>query len=213
MVREMKTLKTIAFTTAMLMGMTAGALAEDAKPGTPAKAPAVEAKKAPPAAAPAAAKMEVPKPPQEVADAAKLMVGTWKCTGKMSPGGDASKTMDVKATLTSKLDLDKWWITTTGITAGKPTFKWIEHVTYDSSAKKWFRIGGDNMGGSDTFSSTGPADGKIVWEGEGRNVQAGRTAKVRFTETMAPKEMKVLHEISMDAGKTWSTTLDGSCKK
>ncbi|MBA3457595.1 MAG: hypothetical protein H0T42_31225 [Deltaproteobacteria bacterium] len=203
----MNTLKTLSITTALLFGMTTAAVAQDAKAPAAGKAPA-------PATAAVAPKMEAPKPPVEVADMAKAMAGTWRCTGKVSPGGDASKTMEVKATIKSKLDLDKWWISMSGTTAGKPAYKWNELTTYDASVKKWFRIGADNMGGSDNLTSTGATAGKIVWDGESRSAQAGKVAKVRFTDELTTaKEFKTLHEISMDGGKTWATTLDGVCKK
>src|SRR5262245_51772022 len=67
----------------------------------PAKTPAAE-KAAPPAGKPAekapappAAMPELPRPPQELADLAKTMTGTWRCTGTADMGGTM---IDVKST-------------------------------------------------------------------------------------------------------------------
>src|SRR6185436_17325567 len=92
-------------------------------PAAPAEKKAPPADKAPaPAPAPTADKAAPPKPaeaPAELAEFAKNMGGSWKCTGQAEIGGQM---MDVKATITHKVDpnLNKFWVATsfTG-TAGK----------------------------------------------------------------------------------------------
>src|SRR5512143_286697 len=131
----MTKLTTITFTLALAAGIaSAQPKATPATPATPAAkgAPAVPAaaeKKAPDAAKPASpdkaappAKMEMPKPAQEMADAIKAMAGTWKCTGQAEIGGQMG---DVKATITMKSDLNGFWMQTnfTGTMAKMPPFK------------------------------------------------------------------------------------------
>jgi hypothetical protein len=216
----MKKLTTVSF---LLAVFTTAAYAGDPKAGSGAPAtpaadkkapdagkPAPADKKAPEAAKPAPA-MEAPKPPQEVADMAKGMVGTWKCTGQATHMGN---TQDFKATMTIKLDLDKWWIQGAfSGTMGKMTHKFTSYTGYDATNKKWHRYGVDSMGGAREQTSSGMTDGKAVWEGNGSMM--GQPIKVRDTEELA-KDGKSLHslgEISMDGGKTWNKGHDATCKK
>jgi hypothetical protein len=129
------------------------ALAQD----KPADKPADKA--APAAAAP----MEAPKPPEQVAAAAKMMAGTWKCAGtaNASPMGPEHK---YEATVTWKISADKFWIV--GNYAEKKTkehpmaYKFTEYRTYDSKANKWVashmgETSGDLMTGSGTGDDKG----------------------------------------------------------
>ncbi|HEU0032811.1 MAG TPA: DUF1579 family protein [Kofleriaceae bacterium] len=207
------------------------ALAQPAKTGTgsgsaatPAKTPATDAKKAPAdkaadkAAAPAMP--EMPKPPQELADAAKMEAGTWRCTGKaaMDPKNPTAM-VDTKATITNKIDtnLGKWWMQTT-MTApmGKTTYKFVANTTYNAAEKKWYRFMIDNMGGAEMATSSGPSADKktLVWEGDAMGQMTGMThAKVKHTVDMSdPKAVKMKGEMSMD-GKTWMTGYEATCKK
>jgi hypothetical protein len=186
-------------------------------PAADAKKPAPPADKAaPPAEKAAAEKMAPPKPPEapaELADMAKNMAGSWKCTGQAELGGQM---MDVKATITHKVDpnLNKFWINTsfTG-TAGKlPPFKFFGYTTYDATAKKLWRVNVNGRGGHGWAWGT-MADKKVTWEGEAR-WPGGVDVKVRESEEMvSPKEVKVLGEYSKDGGKTWSKDHEASCKK
>lgn len=213
----MKTCTNISITLAMALGLTGGALADAHKEK------AADMKKAPPAAGAAAVKpagpakkMEMPKPAPEIAEVAKGMVGTWKCTGKaaMNPA-DMTQMTDMKSTMTFKLDgsLDKFWITGTMVSQGKPSFKGTIYTTYDAAAKKWYRIGVDNMGGSESNWSVGPKDGKMLWEGDMRMPGMG-AMKTRTTETHTKpgKEVSILGEGTMD-GKTWMKGWEATCKK
>ena len=213
----MKTFTNISITLAMALGLTGGALADSHNemkkaPDAGKKAPDA----APVKAAEPAKKMEAPKPPAEIAEMAKSMAGTWKCTGKaaMNPA-DMTQMTDMKMTMTFKVDggLDKFWITGTMASQTKPTMKGTMYTTYDATQKKWFRVMVDNMGGQETGSSTGLKDGKIVWEGEMRMPGMG-SMKTRTTETLAAggKEVSMLGEGTMD-GKKWMTGWEANCKK
>jgi uncharacterized protein DUF1579 len=186
----MKGLTTITFA---LVSLAATAHAGDPAKGAP----------APPAAT------EMPKPPQELADMAKQMAGTWKCTGQAEIGGQM---LDVKATITHKLDLDNWWVqsTFTGTAAKMPPFKFTAFTTYDAANKKWFRTMVNGHGGHTT--AWGTASGtKVTWEGDARF--GGADLKIRETEDASPKEVHIVGEYSKDGGKTWNKDHDATCKK
>lgn len=200
----MKSFTKISIALAMTVGMTTVAVAGDAKAPTPAPAKKEEPKK-----------MEMPKPPQELADAAKQMSGTWKCAGKalMDPSKPTEMT-DMKMTIKSSLDksLGGWWVTSS---MDAPMFKGMMHVTYDTSAKKFYSVMIDNMGGSQTMWSPGLKDGKMMWEGDARSSMPGMASmKVRETDDMtdAKAGMKMVGEMSMD-GKTWMKAWEATCKK
>jgi hypothetical protein len=106
------------------------------------------------------AAMEMPKPPEQVAAAAKAMGGTWKCTGTApaSPMGPEHK---YEATMTWKQSPDKYWIV--GIYAEKKSkehpwaYKFTEYRTYDSKSSKWVSAHINEMGGLMTGTGTGDA--------------------------------------------------------
>jgi hypothetical protein len=207
-------LTTISMTLALALGATT-ALADT----PPAKAPAPDMKKAPDAKKDApkdvkkdapAAKKEAPKPPTELADMAKGMAGTWKCTGKQADMADMTKMVDIKGSMSMKLDLDKWYVRGdwTGTATGMPgTFKGTMYTTFDG--KKWMRVMVDNMGGMETSTSTGGKD-KMVWEGESHMM--GMAMKTKTTEEITAKEVKISTEGSMD-GKKFAPVFEMSCKK
>jgi uncharacterized protein DUF1579 len=207
----MKTFTQISMSLALTLGLGSVALAGDAKaPATPAT-PATTAKKE---AAPAAKKPEPMKAPQEIADMAKSMGGSWKCTGKaaMDPANPAAMT-DMKMSLKMTTDLGGWWIKNT-MDAGA-MFKGEEYITYDPTAKKFISLMRDSMGGSETKTSMGMKDNKMVWEGDARSAMPGMTAaKSRSTVDMtdAKAGVKMTGEYSMD-GKTWMKAWEASCKK
>ncbi len=204
----MNKLTTISITLAML---TASAFAGDPKPPEAKKAPEAKAPdaKAPDAKAPdaKAAPMEMPKPAKELVDMGKQVSGTWKCTGTASMG---SAPLDVKGTITSKMDLDNFWIQTSlNSTVGKMPFKFTQYTGFDG--KKWHRYSLDNMGSVREMESAGMTDGKIVWEGQ--HAMGGMTMKARETEEMGKdKTFHTVGEMSMD-GKTWNKDHDVTCKK
>ncbi len=196
--------KTHALIWISLAALVGTALAEDKKPA--AGAPAMPAVR--PAEPPKPP--EAPKPAAELTDTLKAMAGTWKCTGTADMGGT---TMDVKATITHKRDLDGFWIQSNFVgTAGKmPPFKFTMMTTYDAAAKKWWRTSVNGRGGHMTATGT-QAGTKTTWEGDARMM--GNDVKVRDTEErVGPKEWKVLGESSKDGGKTWMKDHEATCKK
>ena len=86
----MKTMTNVSIALAMTLGLSSIALAGDAKaPAAPAQ-PAKEAPK----------KMEAPKPGPEITELSKIMVGNWKCTGKMmTDPAKPDAMMDMKMTM------------------------------------------------------------------------------------------------------------------
>src|SRR5207237_1031736 len=108
-----------------------------------------------------APKMEMPKVPAEVADMGKQVTGTWKCKGDEMDMTGAKNA--VTATMKTKVDMDKWWITDNLEVKGKNTFKMMAFTTYDGSSKKWRRVAVDNMGGQMVGTSDGMKDGKMDW--------------------------------------------------
>lgn len=203
----MKSFTKISIALAMTVGFTTVAIAGDAK------APdAKDAKKEAPKAD--AKKMEPMKAPQEVTDMAKTMSGTWKCDGKMVT--DMTKPTEMtpsKMTVKFKTDLAGWWIVGN---MDSPMFKGTMYMTYDPTAKKWYSMMMDSMGGSESTTSAGMKDNKMVWEGDARSPMPGMAAaKVRETHDMSDMKagVKMSGEMSMDGGKTWMKGWESTCKK
>lgn len=200
----MKSFTNVSIALAMTVGFASVAVAGDAK-APDAKAPAKEAPK----------KMEMPKPPQELADMSKSMLGTWKCTGKavMDPS-KPTEMADMKMTMkfTNDKNLGGWWLTGT---MDSPMFKGVMYMTYDTGQKKFYSAMIDNWGGSQTMWSTGVKDNKLSWEGESRSSMPGmEKAKMRETHDMSDPKAghKMMGEYSMD-GKTWTKAWEATCKK
>jgi len=107
--------------------------------------------------------MEMPKPPEQVAAAARAMGGTWKCKGTAaaSPMGPEHK---YEATISWKLSPDKYWMV--GTYAEKKSkehphaYKFTEYRTYDTKSGKWVSAHVNEMGGLLTGTGTGDAKGE-----------------------------------------------------
>jgi hypothetical protein len=202
------TLAMITFASSVALAQGAGSGAAKAPEAKKADAPKADAKAAPPADAKKAAEAMKMKAPPEVAEMAKSVVGTWKCTGTLINPMDGS-TMPAKMTMVNKVDADKAWITST--LSGLPN-KMSMMATYDANSKKWYRIITDSTGGSDVSWAASPAGGKMVWEGEGRGMNM-KPWKTKITEeTVSPKEVKMMGEYAID-GKTYAKTWEAVCKK
>lgn len=196
--------------TSVSLAVLAGtALAQQPKGGAPAQPKAAE----PPATS--VAPPVAPKPPEpapELVELGKSMNGAWKCTGKADVRGT---TMDIKATITHKLDanLNKMWIESkfVGNAAKMPPMKFSMWTTYDAGAKKFRRVSVNGMGGSSTGWGT-MTDKKIAWEMDASGPMG--TFKARHSEeVISPKEVKVMGELSRDGGKTWVFDHEATCKK
>ncbi|MBP6632747.1 MAG: hypothetical protein KBG28_00620 [Kofleriaceae bacterium] len=221
----MKKLARICLSLATVVGLTGTAFAGDpaAKPA-PTPAPAKDSKPAPtPAKAPMPVKppdMVKPTPPPmpamptpapEIAAAFKAGQGTWKCEGKMfTPAGE----MPMKAKMSTKMDLDKWWIQGTYTETGKKkdAYKFTSYTTFDATSKKWHRVMVDNMGGYERAESTGPKDNKVQWDATGWGPM-GQTKGRHYETLTTPKTMTMWGEYSMDGGKNWMKVYESNCKK
>ena len=89
--------------------------------------------------------MEMPKPPEQVAAAAKAMGGAWTCKGTAaaSPMGPEHK---YEATISWKLSPD--------------AYKFTEYRTYDTKSGKWVAAHLAEMGALLTGTGTGDAKGE-----------------------------------------------------
>lgn len=203
----MKTLTKITLAVCSL-GFSTLALAGDA-----AKAPAPPAKAEPAKAAPA--KMEAPKPSAEITEMGKMMVGSWKCTGKMmTDPTKPDQMMDMKMTMKMAMDLNNFWIKGTmdgAMFKGEVTF------AYDSGQKMYVNIVRDSMGAYEMKWSSGMKDNKIVWDGDAympmMNGMGGKM-KVRETNDMTDMKagLKLTGEYSKD-GKAYLKVWEATCKK
>ena len=200
------------------------AKAAPAAPPTPAATkPAPAAKPVAPTAAPTPVKADPAKPvapgepaappampvaPTEVAAMVKA-APSLRCTGSVfSPMGETKMT----ATIKNKVDLDKWWVHTSFVQNGGMKFKFESFTTYDAGSKKWHRVMMDNFGTYEVATSSGPKDGKLVWDGT--STSAMGTMMGRHTEDMTnPKETKMEGEFSMDKNKSWMKAYSLICKR
>ena len=162
-------------------------------------------------------KMEMPKPPQEIADMMKAMGGNWKCEGTFT--GQPGMTMKYTSTVKPKTELGGFWVhESVNI---KPADKkmmpgdfMIEaYMTYDSNAKKWRRVEMMNDGGMFIGTSDGMKDNKLEMVGDTYGMHGQGMMKVNIDATDLKKGMHVTGQMSMDKGKTWSPMIDETCKK
>lgn len=188
----------------------------DVKAGAtaPAAGAKVDAKAGAAAGAPATpAKVEMPKPPAEIAAAAKAMARmTCKGTG-MSPAD--MQMADVTGTATAKTDLDGWWIRqdlTMKVGKGKAmtTMKMTRFMTYDAKAAKWKVIDLDNSGGTDVGSAD-MKDGKFEMQADMTSPMGAGMFK-DHGDMSDKKNIKMWGEMSMDKGKTWNKVYEVTCK-
>jgi hypothetical protein len=203
----MTMIKNIALALVSVAAVSGLALAGDPKAGAP--APKADAPKATPTAP---AKMEAPKPPQELADMAKGMAGTWKCTGKAL--GEDMKTMgDLTGTAKIALEMNGWWVHLTyDAKMGKMPFHFEEYTTFEAASKKWHRVMMEVMGGVNEGWSTGATGGKIDWELTTHGMMGDGMFRDHedISDAKAPK---MWGEMSMDKGKTWTKVYEQTCKK
>ena len=202
-----------------MVGMTGGALAAgdaktDAKAGAGAK---VDVKAGTPTNATTkadakAGAMEMPKPPQELADMAKMASGTWRCKGQGM--GPDMKMGEMSATMKMDVALDKWWMHGSfQAMMGKIPFKFESFTTYDASAKKWHRVMVESGGGYSTGDSAGMTADKVDWDLTTHGPMGD--GMFRDHEDMSDKKAgaKMWGEMSMDHGKTWTKVYEMTCKK
>ena len=191
-------------------GAGGGAAAAKADPKAGAPAPK-DAKAAPAAEAP---KFEMPKPPAEIAAAAKAMSKPLNCTGS-GLGPDMKTEMKMKGTMSAKLDFNGWWIRQTvkatvgeGKTAGKLNMESL--MSYDAKAAKWHVMGVSNDGGM-MMGDADMKDGKYEFVGTTTSAM-GSAAFKDHGDMTDKKNVHFWGEASMDKGKTWTKVYDISCK-
>jgi len=156
--------------------------------------------------APAAAD---PRIPQEVTDLAKIVAGSWKCTGTATLAPDPEGPLT--ATVVAKADLDGYWIRTVfDAKVGKTRLKHEAFTTFDG--KKWRRVLVDNRGAQALGTSDGMKDGKMDWNLD--VMGPAPTALFRdHLDASDPKKLELSGETSSDKGKTWTKVYAMTCKR
>ena len=169
------------------------------------------AKPAPPAKA-----MEMPKPAEQISARVKAMTGTWKCDGT-APGMDG-KDMKFTGTMTSKSDLDGFWVHDSfagdmgsGKTAMK--FKFEMFATFDTNMKKWRSVMVDNWGGQMVGTGDEMKDGKMESISDSQDMMGKGQMKDHTDVSDMKKGAHMWGENSRDGGKTWTKSYDMVCKK
>jgi hypothetical protein len=157
--------------------------------------------------------MEMPKPPEQVAEAAKEMGGTWKCKGTAA-ASQMGPEHKYEATMSWKLSPDKYWMV--GTYAEKKSkehpmaYKFTEYRTYDAKSGKWVAAHLNEMGGLMTGTGTGDAKGEDwTWKSVTTPMMPG---DFHITSTMkGAKEVELKGEvIGADGPKPAFTS---TCKK
>ncbi len=226
----MRAMKTLTLTALALAGAATVAMADEAK--APSKAPTAERKQAPPPAGGGAAAgaavvapmppkpqppMPVMKPAQEVTDAAKLMVGSYRCKGNvMNPDGSSRPSI---GSMKVSVDLDGYYILVEMAeqkTKDNPTpFKAHMFRTFDATSKKWTNTmlaaapGGPMTETSTDTMGTGP----VTWSGEGQMGTLKFTSRGHEEPDAKTKSVHLWGETSSDGGKTFAKEYDLTCKK
>ncbi|HEY6033814.1 MAG TPA: hypothetical protein VIV58_06130 [Kofleriaceae bacterium] len=166
-----------------------------------------------PAAAPA--KMEMPKPADQIAARVKAMSGTWKCEG--TAAGMDGKDQKFTGSMTTKTDLDGWWVhdTFSGTMGGSPgmKFKFEGFSTFDKNLNKWRTVMVDNWGGQMIGTGDDMKDGKSESTSESMDMMGKGMMKDHTDMSDMKKGAHMWGEGSHDGGKTWSKTYDMVCKK
>ncbi len=151
-----------------------------------------------------------PKVPQEVTDLAKIMTGTWKCTGSVQMPGQAEATA-MTAVLKSKVDLEGFYLHESFESKiGKTKYRFEAFTTYDG--RKWRRAEFDSYGQQMIGSSDGMKDGKMDFNLDIMGASLGAQFREHF-DLAEPKVLKLAAEWSADKGKTWMKVVEMSCKK
>ena len=160
------------------------------------------------------------QPAAELTKMANALAGTWTCTGRAwTPDGTEHQ---MRGTVKSRLDLDRFWIHDTldfKVTDPKKAtgsmaatgFKSETFTTYDAKDKHWRRIAVDNMGGQTIGKAEGTGDKVLEWKIDAKGPMGDIGMRERFDMT-DPKILKVTGDRS-DDGKTWQNDYEATCKK
>ena len=157
------------------------------------------------------ASADAPKPPAELDAVTKALAGNWRCKGDaFAPTGAKSQ---VTATITSKIDLDKFWLADTVVVKGGPNLKINGYTTYDGKAGKWRRVAVDSAGGYMVGTSDGMKDGKLDWILDTVGPQGTGLFRDHIDASDAKKGVKMWGEMSMDKARTWTKVYELACTK
>jgi hypothetical protein len=154
-----------------------------------------------------------PKPPAEIAATVKAMGKTKTCKG--SGMGPDMQQVEFTGTVTSKSDLDGWFIRQNiNMTMGKGKGSWkmkMEQLTtWDAKLNKWRVVGASNDGAT-VVGTADMKDGKYEFVGD-MTSSMGVAAFKDHGDMTDPKNIKWWGEMSMDKGKTWMKVYEQTCK-
>lgn len=161
------------------------------------------------------------KPPAELDELAKPLVGTWRCSGKSLQNGDAStKNAPVSTQFSMQLTfartLDGRWIQSSGkVMDGNQHGANQSFTGYVAAEGTYYRYSASNDGSYMTQTATmdramGGTWG-MTWLGDAH--APTRTFKVRNTEKFAAGVFERGAEVSIDSGSTWTKMVEMTCKK
>lgn len=161
-----------------------------------------------PATAPPAA-MPTPKPDPAVATAYADMIGSWKCDGKMTMGGQE---MPMKNTAKFAWDMDNFWVVghfDSAKVKGMPQFKGVAYYGYDAAKKTYISTAIDNMGGWAISTSPGRQGDTQVWTG--KTNMMGKELDSQVTITYKSKNEVQLAETTGSGADAFTSST--TCKK
>ena len=163
----------------------------------------------------------VTKPAAELTKMADALAGTWTCTGKSwTPDGTEH---EMRGTVKSRLDLDRFWIHDTlelkvadaQKAAGSmiPTaFKSESFTTFDIKDREWHRVSVDSIGCHMIGKAEASNDKVLEWKSDSDGPMGEMSLKEHF-DMSDPKILKVSGQRSMDRGRTWQNDYEATCKK
>jgi hypothetical protein len=183
------------------------------KPKAKAKVQTLADDPPPPAAPPRKAPPSMARPTAEVAELAKALIGTWRCTGTLPGAREDDPAIELTAVLRYRFDVEKVWLHDE-LEAKTDAASWrLEgFVTYDPSVKAWRRVGIGGDGGYLIATAPAVKDHLLTWDGtiEGPRGAASLRERVDLAD---PKALKLTRERSTDQGQTWAPTLQLSCAR
>lgn len=155
----------------------------------------------------------VPSPPPEIAELGKLLGGTWKCKGDGFERDGTGKA-PITATLRTKVDLERWWISEALELKGRPAARSETFTTFDAANKKWRRVSIESTGSQ----LVGTAAVTPVGTAMTFNLDLmGPSGPGQLRQHVDPADLKaglrLWSELSVDKGKTWTKLYDLVCKR
>jgi hypothetical protein len=203
----------VAIATALVLAASV-AHADQPKPagGPAAGAPAMR----PPDPKPQPAMPEM-KPAPEIAEAAKVMAGSYTCKGvDMNPDGSsrpATSKMKISLELGGYyilVDLAEQKSKDNATPLAAKMYR-----TYDTTTKRWINtLLASAPGGPVTMTTTDKMGvGPVTWTGSGTIMGQAFTERSHEDPDPATKSVHVWGEFSMDGGKTFQKDYDVTCKK